>query len=101
MWNQKGFAMRLRFVINIRKTTQGALARKLEVAESTFSQWMTGLTNSPNLHTIDALAKILKVKACWLTYGCAAHEPPEWHDFYKYIEKCAKVARRVKGEVDD
>jgi transcriptional regulator with XRE-family HTH domain len=101
MWNQKGFAIRLRYAIRIRKTTQKILARKLEVAESTFSQWLTGLTHAPNLHTLDALSKILKVHPCWLTYGSTFHEPPEWKTFLEEMEIAARDERRRKGEIDE
>lgn len=101
MWNQKGFAMRLRYAIRIRKTTQKALARRLEISEGAFSMWLTGLTNAPNLHHLDELARLLKVHPCWLTYGCNSHEPPEWRKFLEEMEIAARDERRRMGKIDE
>ena len=89
-WKQEGFAIRVRFMMHQRQTTQKTLAAKLGVAKSTMSQWLRDRAHYPSLDMLMCLAKVLKVNVCWLTFGCREHEPPEWPQFYNWIKTQAE-----------
>ena len=94
MWDQEMFAARMRFMVRTRGTTQTLLCRKLRIANSTFSHWLTGATESPGVHILDNLALELKVNACWLAFGCPEHEPLEWTKFLAELSRRNKVRGR-------
>jgi len=96
MWDQEMFAARLRFMVRTRGTTQTQLCRKLRIANWTFSHWLTGATESPGLHILDSVALELKTNPCWLAFGCAEHEPPEWAKFLEELKRRNQVKGRYE-----
>jgi transcriptional regulator with XRE-family HTH domain len=81
-WNQSAFALRLRVTLHMRGTTQKQLAAELGINQATISRWQSNRASYPNLDHIQTAAKILKVEACWLVFGCAEHVPPEYDELH-------------------
>lgn len=65
----KGFAERLKAVMNEKNLRQVQIAKMAGVRQATISGWLNGTIKSPGLDTIKKLADTLGVSAYWLLYG--------------------------------
>jgi transcriptional regulator with XRE-family HTH domain len=90
MWNQLAFQFRLKIMLQARKMTQKTLARRLKISPSTVSAWQHSPANFPDLGKLMEVAKVLRVKACWLTFNCTHCEPKEYKLFLKKISDLEK-----------
>ena len=65
----KGFSIRLDFLINEKGITESELAKRIGVSRESINYWRHGKMPIYRLAYLNALSKEFNVKPSWLLYG--------------------------------